>query len=60
MLPSQGSEIGLKKRSHFNIFQMFKFVVIVAKDIPKLWIRYPEPYVTEIVKSMLELVSEKS
>lgn len=57
MLPLQGSDVGLKKRSHHNVFHMFKFVVCVAKDLPRFWIRYPESYVTEIVKSMLELVN---
>ena len=29
----------------------------MCRDIPRFWIRYPESYVAEIVKSMLDLAS---
>ena len=57
LIPVKGSEISFKKKCHSNLLHIYKLLVSVCRDLPRFWIRYPESYVTEIVKSMIELAS---
>lgn len=57
IIPVQGSDILFKRKSHSNLLHIYKLLVSACRDLPRFWIRYPELYVIEIVKSMLELAS---
>ena len=57
IIPVSGSEVSFKKKSHQNLLHIYKLLVSACRDLPRFWIRYPEMYVTEIVKSMVELAA---
>ena len=55
MLPSHG--LSAETYIHGAYLNILNLMVLAAKDITKIWIRFPQKYVEEIIESMVELLT---
>ena len=56
--PSVGDSILCgKKKLHLVQLNVFRFLVGVARNLPKFWLRYPKHFIVTVMEAMIEVMS---